>query len=402
MAETRTRSDLTSVNTVVSTVGSPDVITHTGTAGVQQRVTGTWDGSFKPGVFRACPVVMEKYTTTAEHASVSRPASSRNAAQTVRGEIANRFFTGFPTLRGLYQPYINAAAVKAKAKMGAVQMEMGVMFGESAKTLRMLVNPLKGLRNLLVNFLTNVKNVKKAKDISSVWLEYRYGLRPFMMDVEDTLNAVYAPWRRELNHRIERKMGKFVRPTEFTRTPLGWQLLTSSPCSIWGDWVTESSAEVTYYAHQYFTRIGTMNDRFGMDGANALSTLWELMPYSFVVDWFVDLGSWIKAVQPTLGLRKYPLVVSVKEKRLYTAYTVRFAWYDDSASKWIYDAYQGNVLAQSTYESLTRIVIEDLVVLPPLGGLLDWRRSLDAVALAYQTIPGTFRSPQRRGRYHAY
>lgn len=343
---------------------------------------------------------MEKYTTTAEHASVSRPASSRNAAQTVRGEVANRFITEFPTLRGLYQPYINAATVKAKAKLGSVQVEMGVMFGESAKTLRMLVNPLKGLRNLLVSFLANVKNVKKVKDISSVWLEYRYGLRPFMMDVEDTLDAVYAPWRRELNHRIERKMGKFVRPTEVNRTPLGWQLLTSSPCSIWGDWVTESSAEVTYYAHQYFTRVGTMNNRFGMDGANALSTLWELMPYSFVVDWFVDLGSWIKAVQPTLGLRKYPLVVSVKEKRLYTAYTTRFAWYDDSASKWIYDAYHGNVLAQSTYESLTRIIIEDLVVLPPLGGLLDWRRSLDAVALAYQTIPGTFRSPQHLSLIH--
>jgi hypothetical protein len=32
------------------------------------------------------------------------------------------------------------------------------------------------------------------------------------------------------------------------------------------------------------------------------ATLWELMPWSFVADWFVNVGSWLRVVSPIPGL----------------------------------------------------------------------------------------------------
>jgi hypothetical protein len=31
---------------------------------------------------------------------------------------------------------------------------------------------------------------------------------------------------------------------------------------------------------------------------------WELLPFSFVADWFLNLGSWVSAVSPKIGVRK--------------------------------------------------------------------------------------------------
>jgi hypothetical protein len=40
----------------------------------------------------------------------------------------------------------------------------------------------------------------------------------------------------------------------------------------------------------------------GLRPSDVPRTLWELTPYSFVVDWFVNVGDWLQAVTPVPGI----------------------------------------------------------------------------------------------------
>jgi len=44
-------------------------------------------------------------------------------------------------------------------------------------------------------------------------------------------------------------------------------------------------------------RVNNAN-HFGIGLYDALPTAWELIPYSFVVDWFIGVGDWIQACMP--------------------------------------------------------------------------------------------------------
>jgi hypothetical protein len=44
-------------------------------------------------------------------------------------------------------------------------------------------------------------------------------------------------------------------------------------------------------------------DVFGLSFKEIPITAWELVPYSFVIDWFVNAGDYIQAVTPKLGVK---------------------------------------------------------------------------------------------------
>jgi hypothetical protein len=45
-------------------------------------------------------------------------------------------------------------------------------------------------------------------------------------------------------------------------------------------------------------------------GANPFVTFWELTRFSFVIDWFIDIGSWISAITPRVGFEGKGVSVS--------------------------------------------------------------------------------------------
>jgi hypothetical protein len=126
----------------------------------------------------------------------------------------------------------------------------------------------------------------------SIWLEAQYGWVPLLSDIHTGIGQFYE--RVESGYNIRAKGG-------------GAQTITSGlPYSAQVGLLIPRDVTVTRLYHRYIleyqvdhTNLANMDD-WGI--TNPLLLAWELVPYSFVVDWFYPVGNWLSQVGYSLGL----------------------------------------------------------------------------------------------------
>jgi hypothetical protein len=55
-----------------------------------------------------------------------------------------------------------------------------------------------------------------------------------------------------------------------------------------------------------------MLNNIGFSGKNLLTLPWELIPYSFVVDWFANIGDFVGAITPSLGVKQLGTAATIE------------------------------------------------------------------------------------------
>lgn len=112
-----------------------------------------------------------------------------------------------------------------------------------------------------------------------------------------------------------------------------------------------------------------------------LATVWELIPFSFVLDWFVDAGTRISAWEGTLHLKPLGTWSSFDHQMIYTSTTALTGM--DTINGSI--RYTGTGVSDaSTFERFrwrSRTANPSLGLIPQLSVKLNWKRVLDSVAL---------------------
>jgi hypothetical protein len=164
-----------------------------------------------------------------------------------------------------------------------------------SKALKLLRHPFREAQQLLQLSRSALRDPEKRREVvdlaSNLWLEGRYGWRPFVYDVMDhveALNSGLRPIRMTVRSKVPQDegtnvtySGKLVRAGEI------WSILTTS-------------AEFSYFYRcgqtaDYPVRLSSSAFNYGL--YDPVGTLWELIPLSFVVDWFVNLGDMLKSFQ---------------------------------------------------------------------------------------------------------
>lgn len=134
------------------------------------------------------------------------------------------------------------------------------------------------------------QGVSRAKQMSGNWLEYHFGWSPLLSDIYGAVDVLQGP----VPVRRVRASAKAGIPREtFGKYPLNY-----------GD------PPVGYTDRAYEVRSGFefeiknpdlwLANRLGL--VNPASVVWELVPFSFVVDWFVPVGDFLGSMTATLGL----------------------------------------------------------------------------------------------------
>jgi hypothetical protein len=136
--------------------------------------------------------------------------------------------------------------------------------------------------------------VEKRRIVAESWLEYQYHWRPTLHDVED---AAFTLYQTLAEHNLLRdwKRVKGSGKAESTEyfTPAS-QHTTHSP-GFTAHWKTTSRVIVKYSGLHELRNYRADNQRVGFDVSNWVPTLYEVIPYSFLLDYFSNVGNIIAA-----------------------------------------------------------------------------------------------------------
>lgn len=129
-----------------------------------------------------------------------------------------------------------------------------------------------------------------AAAAANAWLEMRYGWLPFMADVRSAVNTlmdvVDAPKNRIGSVRCYKK---------WISTTKSNDIYYSQP-PFFRQWCTTTTDMLMSAKHKWLFRPNAVDlpARFGL--VNPLEVIWELVPFSFVADWFLPIGDYLKSL----------------------------------------------------------------------------------------------------------
>jgi len=162
-------------------------------------------------------------------------------------------------------------------------LNLAVDLAERKDTIRMVANAVKGIRRFKYFALKALEH--PTKTLSDAWLSYTYGWKP-------TLQTMYALAQHVLingqYHQVKVRSGQKT---------LDRQIISGFPaCNIMTSRSYREEIGITYSVND-----PSLFEASRLSSLNPVLIGWELVPYSFVFDWIVDIGGYLQLVESSLA-----------------------------------------------------------------------------------------------------
>lgn len=369
-----------------------------GTNGWYKQVVSERSGKFFPGKFRANPCILRDIRAQVVKGFVRCKPSDGAYIEWI-GDLWNKplwetgslyngdFNSGYGTWN---QSYANLAQVKALSKLKDAEFDAGTALGELKETLNLLRNPFSALTNEMLKIYKHGRKVNKTASLldalSGGWLTYRYGIIPLMLDIQNIIQLCEKKLRQIEG--MQRESGGLKHSSNFV-TKIDNDLKIGDITRINSTTVFEFERVYKTTHHCYFLRsfesqdLATMR-MLGMHPSQFTSILWELTRLSFVVDWFIAVGDWLRAFSPDPTVSFLGHCVSQKIETTIKATMTRVS------SPYGLDTTKAVVLPSYWAHSsiLERRVVTAGVVFPPFNpNFFTVKRLLDSLALVWALLP---------------
>lgn len=196
----------------------------------------------------------------------------------------------------------------SNAQSAIASFNGSVFVGEVAEAAALLTNPAKALRASLVSLAAAYKRVIRnrqkmsareldqlMKQLSRLYLEYAFGWRPLINDTRDAIEA-YARIVGKVHTTQCRGFGNETVPRSEAS---GVDTYVDGEFRGRSLQLGSDEKQVIYYgAVKAYTEGGdhrAAKDVLGFNPGNFVPSVWELIPFSFVVDYFTNVGNIIGA-----------------------------------------------------------------------------------------------------------
>lgn len=197
----------------------------------------------------------------------------------------------------------NKALQKAKQQ----RINLSVAVAEGGDTVRMLSKAVRTLGEAYGSFRKgrfkqaarrlNIGDVEKS--LANNWLAYRLGWLPL---IQDSVGLVEMHRDQYSTARENRFVVRAMKETVKTDVYEVRDFLVGT-----GSHALAYRTDVTIGRAGMLLRITSKLDQFqasvGLSSGDILSTAWELVPFSFVFDYFVDVGSWMGNLTALSGIQ---------------------------------------------------------------------------------------------------
>lgn len=223
-------------------------------------------------------------------------------------------------------------------------------------------------------FPNTVGHVFKARTsaIADRWLELQYGWMPLLSDIYQANNdvirqATLCDPRLSVKSTMQRKVRSYTTTVDSAGYTISTATVKRQLCKV----------RLDYSLMSWFKALGS---RFGV--SNPALVAWELVPFSFVVDWVAPIGEWIATADADFGL--VFLAGTRSERSEVTAKLIAFA----DRPSWVANkAKAGSATASSRTFRFNRTVYTTTPwPLPYFKNPLSTTHVLNALALLRSTL----------------
>lgn len=246
---------------------------------------------------------------------------------------------------------------------------------------------LKRARNKSVKSLLRSSD-KALRRFGSRWMEYRYAIMPLIYSFKDV-----NEWLGKRDAVFKTGRDKVMVESMFERDALS-DVCLYDKVSI--STLVRSTTKVAYNR-------GALQRLIAQSSFNPFKTGWELVPYSFVVDWFINVGDALACATSIDLSSTRNSCTTVRES------CVIETWFKDSSAvtfskAFVHDAC-GNIDVSKTYaqhvneviqrrttESYRRFLYDRPKPTLSFDPYLNWKRFLDGMVLSYRPIVKLLRS----------
>lgn len=211
---------------------------------------------------------------------------------------------GSGSFSGLYEELLRDAS-------GAMPLSANLVVNaiEFASVKTMIPQAVKSAREILRRKLGRLT----LREMANEHLLYSFGVKPLITDIKGILNV-----RQKVKNRIselQRRSGRSVRIS--VRGPVVEDSIPASGSCYpdeanhkiyWsGTWLvttqTALSADVTsFFVNDAASQVKLWSSALGL--SSPLSSIWELIPFSFVADWLLPIGDTFSRLEDKLGLHE--------------------------------------------------------------------------------------------------
>jgi len=241
--------------------------------------------------------------------------------------------------------------------------------GELGEALRMIRNPAQSLRHRLAMHYDRVKksahrSKSNAKEIreraAGAWLESVFGWRPLLSDIDSGVEELARVMTYTPDRVAVRGKGKDLRNLqEGSASTLEWGPLKLKR----GPLITSYLNEVRYYGAigMESKDISAVASRFGVSWSEVAPTIWELIPYSFLIDYFTNVGDIINACAVNRAGIKWMAKGTLREATRKRAYLVPETFiYKTSTERTSSSSFRPGRPGSSTVRSISRTAVSEL------------------------------------------
>jgi hypothetical protein len=242
-------------------------------------------------------------SSTGSNSTVSNPTLAPSSVLYSLTSITSRANTYFSGIAQAAEWEIDAAHTSVSAALSEGIANSLVSIAEGPKTIAMIRKAANLLRHPITTARKLLKISRKAyqdqpgarKQVldlaNQMWLEGRYGWRPFVGDVVNHIEALRSG-ERPLRYSARRTVpGETLEPDiyigKYATSTYFWFNKTDKVKAVYKCRVGQTV--------DYSVDLKTGAVQFG--AYDPIGTAWDLVPFSFVVDWFINLGDVLKSFQ---------------------------------------------------------------------------------------------------------
>lgn len=277
------------------------------------------------------------------------------------------------------------ALIEAYAKMNSPDVLLSVAYKERGKTAAMIRRPLEGASSQLERiFARKTKLLKRglsvAQATAQAWLELRFGWRPLMYDIAGIAQA--ALHEKPINGRLlVSRGGADVSYLESVRD-------TTLSVKKTHNWSQQDRASAgVLYSYRDLTEAEWRAKCLGLNLRTVPAHIWEVIPFSFVADYFVKVGLWLDAITPDPDVVVRGNWVSLRTDYVYETTGLVQDVLITNPPATNYSMSGGSY--SETGKILARTVNQSVSATPPLAAKpLSFSQTVDIAALLFGKVRG--------------